>query len=271
MAAFVDIDHDGRMEIFQGGFTDARTSTAGAVFGERLGRPAGRSSILRHGEASRFEPHEAYFDGGELPIATMGASYGDLDNDGCLDFYLGTGNPEGWFILPNLMFRGARSGKGCEQRAVNISMLNGFGTIQKGHGIVFVDFDGDGDQDIYSSLGGMWPGDRWPNQLFVNKSPNGNRWVKIRLRGRRSNRFGLGARITVRAVDEEGGAIVRTYSMDHKTGFGSPPYMAHIGLLDAVAIDEVQVWWPASGSRCSYPARLETVNWLDEKGCGSGA
>lgn len=273
MAAFLDLDHDGSLEIFHGGFTDARTSTAGAVFGERLGSPAGASSILARGLAGDYDAEPEYFDGGGLPIATMGASYGDLDLDGCADFYLGTGNPEGWFVLPNLMFRGDREDKRCVRRATNVSMLNGFGTLQKGHGIVFFDFDNDGDQDIYSSLGGMWPGDRWPNQLFVNESRTGNRWVKLRLRGRRSNRYGLGARITVRAVDATGSAITRTYQMDHKTGFGSPPYLAHIGLLDATVIRRVEVTWPGTTRRCVYPARLDTLHWLDEaecKGVGGG-
>ena len=83
------------------------------MFGRRLGWPAGRSLILRRGSAGAFEPSADYFDGGSLPITTMGASYGDLDNDGCLDFYLGTGTPEGWHVLPNLMFRGTRRGKAC--------------------------------------------------------------------------------------------------------------------------------------------------------------
>jgi hypothetical protein len=269
MTAFLDIDHDGRQEIFQGGFTDARTSTQGAVFGEVLGRPAGASSILRRDSDGRYRPDLEFFGNGAFPIATMGASWGDLDLDGCLDFYLGTGNPEGWFILPNLMFRGTRDGKRCGSQATNISMLNGFGTIQKGHGIVFFDFDNDGDQDIYSSLGGMWPGDRWPNQLFVNESVTDNRWVKIRLRGRRANRFGLGAGIMVRAVDARGEAIVRTYTMDHKTGFGSAPYLAHIGLLDAVAVQEIRVRWPGSSRVCSYPARLDALTWLDQAACVS--
>ncbi len=267
MAAFLDLDHDGRLEIFQGGFTDAWTSTAGAVFGDEIGQPAGRSVILRRNPTGRFEPDSDFFDGGALPIPSMGVSYGDLDLDGCLDFYIGTGNPEGWLVLPNLMFRGTRDGSSCRDEATNISMTNGFGTIQKGHGIVFFDVDDDGDQDIYSSLGGMWPGDRWPNQLFINESRTDNRWVKIRLRGRRTNRYGVGARIEVRAVGSDGQEIVRTYLMDHKTGFGSAPYLAHIGLLDATSVRGIEVFWPGSGRRCTYSASLESLNWLDEEPC----
>src|SRR4029079_17166607 len=137
--------------------------------------------------------------------------YGDIDNDGCYDFYLGTGNPESWFVLPNLMYMGVPENGRCGVRLANISMLFGLGTLQKGHGVVFFDFNNDGLEDIYSSLGGMGPGDAWTNQLFVNKSASSNAWVSIRLRGSRSNFFGVGAAIEVDAVNTKGEPIVRTY------------------------------------------------------------
>ncbi len=267
MAAFVDLDHDGQLEIFQGGFTDGRTSAESAIFRDGVANVGGYSAILRRSDDGSFVRDLDYFAGGSLPIPTMGCSYGDLDNDGCLDFYLGTGNPEGWTVVPNLMFRGGREGRRCTGRATDISMLNGFGTIQKGHGIVFFDFDDDGDQDVLSVLGGMWQGDRWPNQLFVNEGGNTNSWVKIRLRGRQTNHFGLGARITVTAAAADGSEFLRTYTMDHKTGFGSAPYLAHIGLLDAESILEIEVFWPVSGCRGAYPAEINALNLLDEARC----
>jgi hypothetical protein len=167
------------------------------------------------------------------------------------------------------MYFGQTTGTRCAERLVNISMLNGFGTIQKGHGIVFFDFDEDGDQDIYSSLGGMWPADRWPNQFFVNNSRLDNRWVKIRLHGRKTNHFGLGATIKVIAENDRQEEIVRYALMDQKTGFGSGPYLAHIGLMNATRIKSVEVFWPASRCRKTYQAELGRLNILDEKDCGA--
>lgn len=282
MTAFVDVDHDGRLDLFRGGYGIARTSIPRVLERAldpgldrqeaRRGSHRGTSSLIYvQTPDSRFEPREDYF-AGRLPVGTMGASYGDLDNDGCLDFYLGTGSPEPWYVVPNLMYLGRREGWECRGGTVNVSGLAGFGTVQKGHGVVFFDFDGDGDQDVYSALGGMWPGDEWPNQLFVNEGQGRHRWVKLRLRGRQTNRYGVGARIRVVAVGPAGEPIVRTYHMDAKTGFGSAPYLAHVGLGEAVAVEEVEVEWPVSGCRASYQVELgrpgAPAQVLDEAACG---
>ncbi|HEU4388552.1 MAG TPA: CRTAC1 family protein [Blastocatellia bacterium] len=261
-AAFVDVNHDGRLDIFQAAFADATTSTEMAVFGENRDRyNSGHSTVLIQRPDGRFEDRKEFFD---IPMGTMGASFGDINNDGAYDFYLGTGTPEGWFILPNLMYLGQMEGVRPAERTANVSMLSGLGTVQKGHGIVFFDFDNDGDQDIYSSLGGMWPADRWPNQFFVNDSRLKNSWVKIRLRGRRSNYFGLGATIKITARNDSGEEIVRYYLMGQGPGFGSTAYIAHIGLLNAVRIKEVEVYWPASERTKKYSAELNTLVTLDE-------
>ncbi len=268
-ASFLDVNHDGRMDIFQGGFGDARTATEMSVFGKGRDRyKSGHSTILLQNEQGRFEDRYDFFEG-DMPMATMGVSFGDLNNDGCFDFYLGTGNPESWFVLPHLMFIAQTDGRRCSGQMENISMLEGFGTVQKGHGIVFFDFDDDGDQDIYSSLGGMWPVDRWPNQLFVNQSRLESSWVKIRLRGRRTNHFGLGARITVTAAAADGSEIVRRRQMDNKTGFGSSPYLAHVGLLDAERVERVEVFWPVSRCTQRYDVVINRLNILDEDACAA--
>ena len=105
-AAFMDMNHDGRLDLFWTGFADAKTSTEQAVFGEHLDTyHSGRTTIYIQNPDGRFDERRDLFD---LPISTMGASFGDINNDGCLDFYLGTGDPEGWFILPHLMYLGVR-------------------------------------------------------------------------------------------------------------------------------------------------------------------
>lgn len=265
VASFLDFNHDGRLDLYWAGFADAKTSTEQAVFGEHLGEfRSGQTRIFIQTADGKFIERTDLFD---LPMSTMGSSFGDINNDGCYDFYLGTGTPESWFVLPNLMYLGKTAGTKCADALTNISMLQGFGTIQKGHGIVFFDFNNDGNEDIYSSLGGMWPADKWPNQLFVNNSKTGNNWVKIRLRGRKTNYFGVGAKIKVMAENRQQEEIVRYYQMDNKTGFGSAPYLAHIGLMNATRIKGVEVYWPVSRCWKTYQADLNKLNTLDEQAC----
>jgi hypothetical protein len=67
-------------------------------------------------------------------VPTMGANFGDLDNDGFLDFYLGTGAPSYAALMPNFMFRN-RGGKNF----VDVTATTGTGHLQKGHGVAFGD------------------------------------------------------------------------------------------------------------------------------------
>jgi len=264
-AAFLDVNHDGRLDIFLGGFGDAKSNTEQVVFGHKTNEfLSGHSTLLIQTKDGKFEDHSQVFD---MPVSTMGASWGDLTNSGCYDFYFGTGDPEPWFILPHLMYKGKSKGTGCAVEFENISMIQGFGNLQKGHGIVFSDFNNDGRQDVFSSLGGMWPGDAWASQLFINHSDLSNTWTKIRLRGRKTNYFGIGAMIHVQAVNAAGEEIVRYYYMDNKTGFGGGPLLAHIGLANATKITRVEVTWPASHCKATYDAKIGQMNLLDEETC----
>lgn len=264
MASFLDYNHDGLLDLYVGGSGSAYGVTEQTVFGESFDTFNNETTLWIQQADGSWEGRPDYFTG-NMPMATMGTSFGDLNNDGAYDFYLGTGSPEGWLVLPNLMFMGQRENGVVAGPMDNISMLNDLGSIQKGHGIVFFDFDEDGDQDLYSSLGGMWPGDAWPDQFFVNESKLDNSWLKIRLRGRESNRFGVGARIKVVSRNESGDLTPHYYYMTNKTVFGSAPYLAHMGLADAVAVERVEVTWPGKLSPAVYSAELNTTVVLDEK------
>jgi len=104
-------------------------------------------------------------------------------------------------------------------------------------------------------------------QFFVNDSRLMNSWLKIRLRGRKTNYYGAGATIKVVGENRKGEKIVRYALIDLRTGFGSSPYLAHIGLMDAARVERIEVYWPAPGCRQSYQAELNKLNLLDEGDC----
>lgn len=172
------------------------------------------------------------------PFYVMGSNFGDIDNDGFEDFYLGTGAPNLGSIVPNRMFK---NNKG--DYFEDVTYQGGFGHIQKGHAIAFGDVDNDGDQDIYAVMGGSVVGDNFLNVLYQNGG-NNNAWVVIKLIGVTANRSAIGAKIklTYRDVDNEEYTVFRTVT----TGgtFGASSLQVEMGLGKAKKIKEIIVEWP---------------------------
>jgi len=123
------------------------------------------------------------------PMGVMGAGIADIDNDGFLDLYFGTGDPQLTRLEPNRFFRNNGDGTFSD-----MTTLVGFARPgNKGHGVTFVDLDGDGDLDIYAQLGGHYPGDHAANAFYRNVVANRNHWLQVDLTGVTSNRFAAGA------------------------------------------------------------------------------
>jgi len=171
----------------------------------------------------------------------MGGNFGDIDNDGWLDFYCGNGEPDLRAIIPNRMFR--YNGAMFEEIS-----SHGFGHIQKGHGAAFADFDNDGDQDIYMVMGGFYQGDIYRNMLLENQHNSDNHHIKIRLRGISSNRSGIGSKIQISIAS---GDTVRQIHRRVNSGgsFGASSLEIHIGLGQALLVDSLRISWQGSGTK----------------------
>jgi tetratricopeptide (TPR) repeat protein len=177
----------------------------------------------------------------------MGANFGDIDNDGYLDMYLGTGNPSYASLLPNVLLRN-HDGKFF----ADVTASSGTGELHKGHGVAFADVDNDGDEDLLEEIGGAVPGDAHAFRLFENPG-NGNDWITLRLVGVKSNRAAIGARIKL-TVDTEGKARRSIYRTVGSGGsFGASPLQQHIGLGKAAHIVDLEIWWPTSNTRQHFP------------------
>ena len=176
---------------------------------------------------------------------TMGCNFGDLDNDGWLDFYLGIGAPDYKAIFPNRMFHN-NGGNFFEDCTIS----GGFGQLQKGHAIGFVDYDFDGDQDVYADFGGFFWGDVYENALYENPG-FGNNWVNIKLEGVKSNRSATGTRVKLNF--KEAGKERSTYlTVSKGASFGSNPIRLQAGVGKASIIDKIEVSWPATGKTDVY-------------------
>jgi hypothetical protein len=237
---FFDFDNDGWQDIFSCGYG---VNDVGTVAADYLGlkHGAARSRLYRNLGDGTFEDvsREA---GLYRLLLGMAGNYGDLDNDGFLDFYIGTGTPQLDDIVPNRMFRNDRG-----KRFQDVTTAGGFGHIQKGHGIAFGDLDHDGDQDVYTSLGGAYEGDAYFNALFENPGSQ-NSWIKFAFEGTKSNRAAIGARLKV-TVRSEGRTQVIHRVVNSGGSFGSSPLRQEIGLgPDADQVD-LEIRWPGSDTR----------------------
>jgi tetratricopeptide (TPR) repeat protein len=177
----------------------------------------------------------------------MGSNFGDIDNDGYLDLYLGTGNPTYGSLLPNVLLRN-KEGKSF----VDVTASSGTGELHKGHGVAFADIDNDGDEDLLTEIGGAVPGDRHAFRLFENPG-NGNDWITLHLIGVKTNRSAIGARIKL-TVENEGHGTRSIYRTVGSGGsFGASPLQQHIGLGKSARLVDVEIWWPTSNTRQHFP------------------
>ncbi|MDX1577062.1 MAG: FG-GAP-like repeat-containing protein [Gemmatimonadota bacterium] len=234
---FWDFDNDGREDLFVSGYS-AQTAD---IVREALGEPhdAELPRLYRNAGDGTFVDVTAER-GLDRILYAMGSNYGDLDNDGWLDLYLGTGDPDLRQLMPNRMFRNAAG------RFEEVSGAGGFGHLDKGHGVSFADIDNDGDQDVHIVLGGANEGDLSPNALFENPGSS-HRWVVLHLEGERANRSGLGARLRIEVGGPDG---PRTIHRTAGTGgsFGANPLRQEIGLGRADRIELLEIRWPGSGT-----------------------
>jgi len=241
-AWFWDYNNDGWQDIFVSGWR----TTAGDVAAEYMGRPGfDEKPRLYHNNGDGTFTDVAAELGLSRVMYTMGSNFGDLNNDGWQDFYVGTGDPDLRALMPNRMFLNSGG-----ERFLEVTASGGFGHLQKGHGVAFGDIDQDGDQDIYAVMGGAFEGDLARNVLFENPG-HGNNWITLVLEGTTTNRSAVGARIR---VDVGSHSIYRVVTTGGS--FGASSLRQEIGLGRMDTIEAITVYWPASGTT----QRMESVS-----------
>jgi len=235
-AWFFDYDNDGLPDLFVGGYYSSLSDIAAGYLGlPQKGEPLRLFHNLGKGKFHDVAPEVGL---GKV-FLPMGHNFGDIDNDGYLDFYLGEGNPSFAHLYPNVFFHND-GGK----HFTDITASSGMGILPKGHGIAFADLDNDGDEDVVSVMGGPDPGDEHNTRLFENPGV-GNDWLRVHLVGVKSNRAAIGARIkvTVRDAGEKPREVYRTVGSGGS--FGANPFEQHIGLGKDATVLSVEIRWPS--------------------------
>lgn len=238
-AIVVDFDHNGYPDILSTSFPLDRLDRIAQDVGEEMlgiSNNVEKTKLFLNQGNERFKEVSKEWNIDKM-IYAMGFNSGDLNNDGWIDVYAGTGAFAFTTLVPNRVFLN-RGGKGFDE----VTMSSGMGHLQKGHGIGFGDLDNDGDQDVYVTLGGAVEGDDAHNALFVN--PNtGNNWLRLQLRSKvNKNRLGARVRVTGKTVT---GKVQSWYHTVGDGGtFGSNSMELEIGLGAVTEILVVRIDWP---------------------------
>jgi hypothetical protein len=126
-------------------------------------------------------------------------------------------------------------------REVGPALGEAFTRPAVGRGLAVGDYDDDGDLDLFIVNNNA------PAELLRNEmSAPGRHWLSLALRGTRSNRFGVGARVEV--VTRDGDGTPRRQADEVRAGssyLSQNDLRLHFGLGSARAAERVEIRWPS--------------------------
>lgn len=238
-----DFNGDGHLDIFKTNFSDDT------------------STLYRNNADGTFsdQTFPAGF-GLNTQYLGWGAMFFDFDNDGWPDLLLVDGHvyPEvdkyklgSEYEEPRILYH--NTGKGSFE---DISNNSGpaITTKASGRGLAIGDLWNNGRLAAVITNMGTRP------SLLVNETSYPNHWIGVKTVGTKSNRDGIGARVTVKAgkrllVDE-----VRSGSSYNS----SNDVRVHFGLGNATTVDTLQVRWPSGLNEEFTNVKIDAINVITE-------
>jgi len=240
---FFDYNNDGHEDIFIASYL------AGTELHGKFYKGEDRNiefSALYHNNGDGTFTDKAVEMGLDKPIFAMGSNFFDINNDGFLDMYFGTGFPDYRALMPNMAFLNSNG-----EKFLDVTTTGGFGHLQKGHAIASSDLDLDGDLDIYAVMGGAFEGDFFWNVLYENPISENNA-ISIELKGVKTNRSAIGTMVKLTVVYKDGSTKDIYRRMSTGGSFGSSELMVHVGLgKDPVSVSATLNW--PSGEVQQFP------------------
>jgi hypothetical protein len=220
-----DYDADGWLDIFKTNFEDDVPD-------------------LYHNESDgnfTFRTFDAKL-GSNLKYLGWGGGFFDYDNDGWPDLFIANGHvypelenhhhPESPYRQRNLLYHNSGNG-----RFEDVTSFAGSGLDlrRSGRGVAFGDLDNDGRLDILIN------NQNDPPTLLHNESESPEHWISIRTVGTKSNRDGIGARVTIVAGQRRQIQEVRSGG----SYLSQNDLRVHFGLGSATKVDRIEVRWPS--------------------------
>jgi hypothetical protein len=182
---------------------------------------------------------------------SWGTGVYDYDNDGLLDILIFHGGLIHLIPQEHTLFRGLGSDKFEDVSRQAGSVLS---TRTVARGACFADYDNDGKIDAFLvNLGAK-------GTLLHNVSANTGHWLAIRLKGTKSNRDGIGAKVEVFAGDKH-------WMQERVAGSG---YLSqnderlHFGLGSASTADKIVIHWPSGHTQTLEKQSVDRVLLIEE-------
>ena len=246
-----DYDNDGRLDFFM-------TSYAGEmpVLYRNAGNGFFKDVTLRTGAR-----------GGTLPYVNWGIGFADFTNDGNRDVFIANGHLEDnveryddttAYRVRNVVLMNQGDGKFVD---VSEQCGDGLAPVLSSRGAGFDDLDNDGDVDV------VILNSRGRPTILRNETENSNHWIHLRLRGRLSNRDGVGARVTVVAGD-----LTQIDEVHSGRGYqGHWGSRLHFGLGGHDRVDRIEVRWIGGGVDVHEDVEVDQILTLTEGGAANTA
>ena len=244
-ADFRDIDHDGRPDIFH-------TAMYGDTF--PLYRNLGKGQFEDVTEMTGLSAMTAGF-------TAWGAGIFDFDNDGNKDIFAAgsaildnsmevNNRP---YPLPNWLYRNLGNMKFQD---VSEQAGRGFSQPAAHRGAAFGDLNNDGKVDIVVTVLNGEP------QLLMNRSPNHNHWIILKLIGTADNRDGLGTRVkitTANGVQYNQATTAVSYN-------SSSDKRVYFGLGNATVVERIELAWPTGVKQVVRNVKSDQILTIKESG-----
>ena len=219
-----DYDNDGRLDFFM-------TSYSGEypVLYRNMGEAVFEDATLVSGAGAGCFPH-----------VNWGTGFGDFDNDGYRDLFVANGHLQDnidlyddttSFAVKNVLLRNTGAGKFID---VSDQAGDGLQIVLSSRGAALDDLDNDGRIDVV-----VLNARREPTLLRNDTPVNGRHWLQVQLRGTKSNRDGVGARVTLTSGDLT--LVDEVHSgRGYQGHFGT---RLHFGLGPCDRVDRLEVRW----------------------------
>jgi hypothetical protein len=167
-----------------------------------------------------------------------GATNIDFDNDGLLDLAMtngvrfGASGPDAMFHHDvSKLFHNTGSG------FTDVGVSMGIDDRRSGKGIVKLDYDRDGDQDLLIVNAGAQP------VLYRNDAGATSEWLQLELQGSGANSFGIGARVEL--FPDAGDAPLVRWQSASSNYLSQNEALLHFGLGVDQVVKRIEVHWPA--------------------------